>query len=165
MSLLLFILNVFGCGPLQNKKKQSEETKKLEENNEDEYKIDLDYECSVCLEKIEEDEYITKCNHYFHKECIYHWSKINDSCPLCRKKLKKFSNKEIDEITKILYLKKIEKRKKIEFESYENECNGEGLPFALCEQCGLGVYKHSWKRSVCEQYYFHKYCFNLLFKK
>lgn len=31
---------------------------------------------------------IISCNHYFHKKCINEWLKIQNNCPLCRKKCK-----------------------------------------------------------------------------
>lgn len=45
------------------------------------YKLKLNDTCSVCLELINEDRFITECNHTFHKECL----KFLNTCPLCRK--------------------------------------------------------------------------------
>lgn len=43
-------------------------------------------DCSICLEKIvNDDKYITSCNHTFHEECIARWMLLNHNCPLCRK--------------------------------------------------------------------------------
>jgi hypothetical protein len=44
--------------------------------------------CSICLE--ENVDYITNCNHVFHKKCIDKW-KHNNTCPYCRKELKKLN--------------------------------------------------------------------------
>ena len=43
--------------------------------------------CPICTEEFEDINKIIqlKCNHIFHKECIEHWEKIKNSCPLCRK--------------------------------------------------------------------------------
>jgi SUMO ligase MMS21 Smc5/6 complex component len=42
-------------------------------------------ECSICLEKIIKDNMKTKCNHYFHNDCINSWKNIGkNSCPNCR---------------------------------------------------------------------------------
>lgn len=43
--------------------------------------------CSICLNKIETNEYIRKlkCNHLFHKKCVDKWLKKNQNCPMCRK--------------------------------------------------------------------------------
>lgn len=45
--------------------------------------------CAICLNKIEDKEYIRKlkCNHLFHKKCVDNWLKKNienPSCPYCR---------------------------------------------------------------------------------
>jgi len=43
--------------------------------------------CSICRENINSDDIATlHCNHIFHSKCIYNWSVINTSCPLCREK-------------------------------------------------------------------------------
>lgn len=46
-------------------------------------------ECSICFEKIAEDERqvtVTKCGHLFHSECVGAWvnQSINATCPQCR---------------------------------------------------------------------------------
>ena len=47
------------------------------------YKLTLDETCSVCLEKIENDRFITVCNHTFHKTCV----RQLELCPLCRQQI------------------------------------------------------------------------------
>ena len=58
--------------------KRLKEKKILEEAN-----------CSICLEKIEKNTKILKinCKHKFHTKCLDSWLKINNKCPLCRKKI------------------------------------------------------------------------------
>ncbi|KAL7199789.1 hypothetical protein ACSBR2_021983 [Camellia fascicularis] len=44
-------------------------------------------ECSVCLNKFQEDEtlrLLPKCNHAFHIHCIDIWLRSHINCPLCR---------------------------------------------------------------------------------
>jgi len=43
-------------------------------------------QCPICLEKIYPVELIstTECKHTFHRQCLIPWTKINNSCPLCR---------------------------------------------------------------------------------
>ena len=45
-------------------------------------------ECSICLCKFEETEYVIRlsCNaaHIFHEECLTGWATSNYTCPLCR---------------------------------------------------------------------------------
>ena len=43
-------------------------------------------ECSICLNKIENDFYKTDCNHRFHRKCYEKWMNYNINCPLCRTK-------------------------------------------------------------------------------
>lgn len=44
--------------------------------------------CVICFDLIEQtNKSITKCNHIFHTNCLIKWSNINNSCPMCKKKL------------------------------------------------------------------------------
>jgi hypothetical protein len=62
----------------------------MEKCTECDKKINLDLdeptECSICLEKLIDDDIETQlqCNHRFHIYCINRWSSINKNCPLCR---------------------------------------------------------------------------------
>ena len=48
----------------------------------------FDKTCSICLETVNDCKndnwFISKCNHLFHKKCISKWTK--NTCPLCRKR-------------------------------------------------------------------------------
>lgn len=48
-----------------------------------------DYECSICLKKMESGETLNQlpCQHKFHKDCVQLWLKKINSCPLCRHEL------------------------------------------------------------------------------
>ena len=46
-----------------------------------------DGDCCICLKKIDADETITICKHYFHKKCLNQWIEYNNKCPVCRKEL------------------------------------------------------------------------------
>lgn len=44
--------------------------------------------CSICMNDINKNNWIikTKCNHLYHKKCIYSWYKTGKTnCPYCRK--------------------------------------------------------------------------------
>ena len=58
--------------------------KKIEDYVIEENKLDC--ECSICYEKHTTHSIVKlKCDHIFHKDCIYKWIENNPSCPLCRK--------------------------------------------------------------------------------
>jgi hypothetical protein len=40
--------------------------------------------CIICLSKNRKNLIKTKCNHYYHKECIIKWCEISNTCPACR---------------------------------------------------------------------------------
>lgn len=63
------------------------------ENNKKE-KIEDKEECSICYNDRKENEVILYCGHSFCEECIKSWEKINKTCPLCRKNIKKRRNKK-----------------------------------------------------------------------
>jgi len=42
------------------------------------------YECSICLDDIEDDFFVTECGHQFHKKCIHKWYNSSQECPNCR---------------------------------------------------------------------------------
>ena len=48
-----------------------------------------DDKCPICRDSTEEEsEFIKiKCNHIFHKQCIFQWIKKSQSCPMCRTQL------------------------------------------------------------------------------
>lgn len=58
---------------------------KIIERNED----DLEKECTICMDEIKDDGFVTKCQHRFHKNCLNEWISqySNTECPICRKKL------------------------------------------------------------------------------
>ncbi|KAF9980715.1 hypothetical protein BGZ65_004764 [Modicella reniformis] len=45
--------------------------------------------CAICLCDYEDEEELRKmnCSHYFHKNCVDKWLKLNRNCPLCNKNL------------------------------------------------------------------------------
>ena len=43
--------------------------------------------CCICLEDIK-CGFKLKCGHYFHIYCITKWLKEDNSCPMCRLKIK-----------------------------------------------------------------------------
>jgi len=74
--LLLLLYNYKKKNPI---KQISYETIKLNEK----------YECAICLDYINENNYIYKldCNHKYHKKCLNRWIKEKQKCPLCLNKI------------------------------------------------------------------------------
>ena len=59
-------------------------------NSEDESDNFLE-ECSICFEEIKDKDLKSlKCGHFFHKNCIDSWLKINPICPYCREYTKNY---------------------------------------------------------------------------
>lgn len=52
-----------------------------EEKDTEKYK---GQECSICNENYENEIFLTKCAHPFHKECIERWLNEKHNCPICR---------------------------------------------------------------------------------
>ncbi|CAI8613217.1 unnamed protein product [Vicia faba] len=53
---------------------------------------DSDYDtiCSICISDYKEQEILKmmpQCRHYFHRNCVDTWLKVNASCPICRNSL------------------------------------------------------------------------------
>ena len=46
-----------------------------------------DWICVICLEDSTDNTIRFKCGHYYHKQCIAEWSKINNLCPICKSSL------------------------------------------------------------------------------
>ncbi|KAJ2705225.1 hypothetical protein FB645_002623 [Coemansia sp. IMI 203386] len=46
-------------------------------------------ECGICMEEYQNKEQVVElpCAHFYHKECIDHWLKMNGTCPICRKRI------------------------------------------------------------------------------
>lgn len=67
-----------------------------EQNTEENIEKKEDCECSICYNDEKENEVILNCGHSFCEECIKSWEKINKTCPLCRKDIKrKKRNKKV----------------------------------------------------------------------
>ena len=41
-------------------------------------------DCAICMDSTQKINRITDCSHQFHKSCIDEWTKLNNSCPVCR---------------------------------------------------------------------------------
>ena len=52
-------------------------------------KEDGNNDCGICLNEFDKNAIIglTKCKHFFHKECIEKWCENGDNCPYCRVEL------------------------------------------------------------------------------
>lgn len=53
-------------------------------------RLDITEECSICMEPITSDFFITGCNHIFHELCMCEWITYNRHfplCPICRSEI------------------------------------------------------------------------------
>ncbi|KAG2308222.1 hypothetical protein Bca4012_082711 [Brassica carinata] len=65
--------------------------------------------CAICLEKMSEEESKQEqplcqppgCVHMFHEDCLTHWLKRHDSCPLCRQSTNPLTNKQSEALEKL----------------------------------------------------------------
>lgn len=72
---------------IENKQHDNKEINKLCHCHKEieEEKKSIFGDCAICFDKIElKDVKISDCNHYFHKDCLKHWTNIKNSCPCCR---------------------------------------------------------------------------------
>ena len=55
--------------------------------------------CSICLARSKEgfQPVLTSCRHYFHRECIEKWAKLNGKWPECRAPFEESQLSTIDE--------------------------------------------------------------------
>ena len=61
-------------------------------------KISDDVDCPICYEKImhlENNYYITPCNHVFHEDCLERWMNEQMTCPMCRANLPRKTKLEL----------------------------------------------------------------------
>lgn len=48
--------------------------------------------CSICMDNFDNNYVLTKCNHYYHKDCIYEWLKLKVICPNCKSNFEQLEN-------------------------------------------------------------------------
>ncbi|MHA1988673.1 MAG: RING finger domain-containing protein [Promethearchaeota archaeon] len=63
-------------------------------------------ECPICLVKFENNKFILKCGHKFHKQCLKRWVTISPICPLCRENIydpELFKNKQPHKEDQIIF--------------------------------------------------------------
>ena len=73
--------------PIQKAKIEAFIKKIIKESISNDYLIEEDIDCAICLDKMERGNIEAKlpCNHIFHKSCILSWFSIKFECPLCRR--------------------------------------------------------------------------------
>ena len=53
---------------------------------------DEEWQCSICMDKINGKGLKLPCGHVFDRECVTTWLKQHDSCPVCRKGIQQTSS-------------------------------------------------------------------------
>ena len=117
--------NIANTQPIyQQQSSEGTKFKTLDWKTIDMYMPELDYTeqignkynhlmCAVCLGNFEIKEKVRKlkmCKHIFHTRCLIHWLERDESCPLCKKDLKKEECKKaiiIDSFEEIISKKPI----------------------------------------------------------
>ncbi|XP_047338168.1 E3 ubiquitin-protein ligase RNF38-like [Impatiens glandulifera] len=53
-------------------------------------------ECPICKEGFgfEEELKIMPCTHFYHVDCIVHWLRLHNSCPICRYQLRGYDDED-----------------------------------------------------------------------
>jgi len=78
-------------------------------------KKDVPQQCTICFENIQEKAALDSCLHNFCFECIFQWSKMNNTCPLCKARFHKLTKAEPKKKQK-----KTEKRKNLQDSRYRS---------------------------------------------
>jgi len=56
-------------------------------------------ECGICLDKITSRGIINVCEHLFCFDCISKWSKLANTCPMCKRRFTRLTRQELYETT------------------------------------------------------------------
>lgn len=150
--------------------------------------LPVNTECTICLSNIDEP-YKTKCNHYFHKECLDQWILIKSNCPNCRKSLKYLKPKRKERTG--LFIRRLrrvnhnrivpEEEPELQIEESLPAYIPEQLPTyapvvesfddeeigqlnGICAECGRNVYQ-SYNRHPDGHLIYHKRCFQIMFQR
>ena len=66
-------------------------------------------ECSICLSPITENQYMTNCNHIFHKTCLENWlSNDHMNCPMCRQRINYCDSEDLERVKFIIIKQNIQ---------------------------------------------------------
>ena len=81
-----FDLQHKGNPPASDRAINSLKKTEINDENLNEFK---DQTCNVCLENFNKGQITIKleCGHFFHENCIIHWLKMRNTCPVCRHEL------------------------------------------------------------------------------
>lgn len=151
--------------------------------------LPINTECTICLSNMD-NPFKTKCNHYFHKDCLDKWVKIKNNCPNCRKSLKYlYKNKKKQENLNLFIRRlrrvriapepepepepelQIEERRQSLPQYISPPTDDELDEFleignlnGICDECGRNVYQ-SYKKHPDGNLIYHKRCFNIMFER
>lgn len=84
--IMTFEQNIRGHPPASDNAINNLEKVKVGQDNLEQFK---DVECNICLTNFAIGDTVTKlhCSHEFHDNCIIHWLKMHNTCPVCRSEL------------------------------------------------------------------------------
>tara|TARA_Y100000991_G_C21953561_1_gene340941 strand:+ start:1240 stop:1635 length:396 start_codon:yes stop_codon:yes gene_type:complete len=96
--IIIYTLSNFYVIIILGIKKWSINKKKVQDINYDNYFLknpippEKELICSICMNNLNNNYVLTKCNHYYHKDCIYEWLNLKMICPNCKSDLNQLEN-------------------------------------------------------------------------
>ena len=112
--------------------------------------------CTICKCMISDNIGLLECKHKFDFECIHQWSKISNTCPICRIKFNKIHN--INTIKTFIKVKDIKQNNNNSYDEYDP------LEFVSCNICGKSDNEHL--LLLCDTHLCnnstHTYCIGLI---
>ena len=82
-----------------------------------ESRIQLEFECVICMTISDEPYILSTCGHSFCKSCLYSLSKPTITCPICRQECP-----NLNSIVKNYALIEIIKKNKVNYSESQRKC-------------------------------------------
>jgi len=80
---------------LGEKEKDKLEQMEQQKQNEEKKLIEEKLQCGICMEDIANQGLLDSCTHLFCIDCIKKWSESANTCPMCKKRFHKITEKQL----------------------------------------------------------------------